>query len=226
MQCVYPIAGHTVYRFSMPVLDSSMYMIPEETSCLIVDPCICKEAEELLRKLGIQTCVILLTHEHFDHISGVNRLRELLPCQVICSKACAGRVGDARKNGAAYFEAMFIQRNRRERNEIDRILDARYTCRADQTYSGQTELVWKDLTLTLTETPGHSPGSQAIEIGKRWYFTGDSLIPGQRVITRLPGGSRRDFTDITYPYLAAIAPGSILFPGHGPEAVFSGQLEE
>ena len=89
MKCLYPIADYPVYRFSMPVIDSSMYLIPAENSCLVVDPCVSEEAEALLRERKIQDCLILLSHEHYDHISGVNRLRELLSCRVVCSEACS-----------------------------------------------------------------------------------------------------------------------------------------
>lgn len=226
MKCSYPIADYSVYRFSMPVVDSSMYLIPAERSCLVVDPCISEEAEMFLRERQIQDCLVLLTHEHYDHISGVNRLRELLPCRVVCSDLCAQRIGDPRKNMSAYFEALLIQRDGEDREAIQKRSDLRYVCHADQTYSGQTALEWKGLTLTLREMPGHSPGSQIVEIEKHWYFTGDSLIPGVKVVTRLPGGSRKEYMETTKLCLETIEPGSILFPGHGGETVFTGQLEE
>lgn len=222
MKCLYSIGNHTVYRFSMPVIDSSMYLVAGEDSCLIVDPCVSKESEKLLCDLRIRDCWILLTHEHYDHISGVNRLRELLPCRVICSEACAARLGSPKTNCAAYSDALAIAKSEQEQMEFSKVVDKSYSCRADWTYSGQSELQWRDLILTLREAPGHSPGSQIIEIGKHWYFTGDSLIPGTGVITRFPGGSRKAYENMTKPYLENIAPGSILFPGHGAETVFDG----
>lgn len=225
MKCLYQIADYPVYRFSMPVIDSSMYLVPAGESCLVVDPCVSQEAETLLDELGIRECLILLTHEHYDHISGVNRLRELRPCQVICTESCGERIGDPRKNCAAYSAALVVAKSEEEQARFLKIVDTEYACQADRTYSGQTKLQWHDLTLTLRETPGHSPGSQIIEIEERWYFTGDSLIPGEKVITRFPGGSRRAYEEITRPRLEAIPPGSILFPGHGKETVFDGELE-
>ena len=225
MKCLYPIADYPVYRFSMPVVDSSMYLIPAENSCLVVDPCVSEEAEALLRERKIQDCLILLSHEHYDHISGVNRLRELLSCRVVCSEACSQSIMDPKKNCSAYASALAIGKSEQEQEIFAQITDMAYTCNADQTYSVQTEIQWEGLTLILRETPGHSPGSQVIEIEKHWYFTGDSLIPGVNVITRLPGGNKKAYAEITRPYLEQITPGSILFPGHREESVFSGQLE-
>lgn len=209
----------------MPVINSSMYVVSGETSCLIVDPCVSEEAEALLRERKPRECLVLLTHEHYDHISGVNRLRELLPCRIVCTEACGALIGNPKKNHAAYAGALVITKTEQEQAEFCRIVDARYACHADWTYKRQTELQWENLTLTMTETPGHSPGSQMIEIGKHWYFTGDSLIPGTKVITRFPGGSRKAFEEITRPCLARIPPGSVLFPGHGEAAVFDGRLD-
>lgn len=225
MKCSYRIAEHPVYRFPMPVIDSSMYVVPADGSCLIVDPCVSAEAEELLKTLGVRACTVLLTHEHFDHISGVNRLRELFACEVVCTEVCARRLEDPRKNGAAYIEALVMSKSKPERKLFVALADPQYVCRADHTYSKQMKLRWADMELTLLEAPGHSPGSQIIEIGKRWYFTGDSYIPGEKVITRLPGGSRREYEAVTRQYLNTIAPGSVLFPGHGGEALVNGPLE-
>lgn len=225
MRCSYPIADHPVYRFSMPVIDSSMYLVPGKDSCLVVDPCVSAEAEELLQELRIHNCVVLLTHEHFDHISGVNYLRELLPCQVICSENCGKRIVDSRKNTAAYITTLMVEKTAEEQEKFSALVNMRYTCCADRTYSGQMKLAWENLTLTLRETPGHSPGSQIIEIANRWYFTGDSLIPREKIITRLPGSSKKAYIEVTRPYLESIPAGSILFPGHGMETVYNGVLE-
>lgn len=226
MKCSYPISDHPVYRFSMPVIDSSMYLVPAERSCLVVDPFISEEAGTLLEDLGIRECLVLLTHEHYDHISGVNWLRRRLPCRVVCTEDCAERIASPKKNLAAYFKAIVIQKSEADQREIERYLDPKYTCQADQTYAGRAELPWEDLVLTLREAPGHSPGSQLIAVGERCYFTGDSLIPGTPLVANLPGSDRKRYEEETRPFLASIVPGSVLFPGHGPECVFDGLSEQ
>lgn len=220
MKCPYQIGTHDVYRFSMPVIDSSMYLVRGERSCLIVDPCVSEEAEALLREWHPQKCLVLLTHEHCDHISGVNWLRDLLPCEVVCSETCAARIKDPKKNLAAYAAALVLSRSEEEQKQFLEAIDRQHACRADRTYARQAELQWEDLTLTLTETPGHSPGSQIIDIGRCWFFTGDSLIPGTDVITGFPGGSKRTYQEAAAPYLETIPSGSIVFPGHGMETVW------
>jgi len=209
----------------MPVVDSTMYLVPVDGSCLVVDPCVSEEAGELLRNLKIQDCLVFLTHEHYDHISGVNWLREQMPCWVVCSENCARRIVDPKKNLAAYFNAITLQKCEAEQEKLEECLNPEYSCQADQVYTGQMAMRWRDITLTLREAPGHSPGSQIIEIGRRCYFTGDSLIPGTSPVTNLPGGNRKLYNEKTRPYLETITKGSILFPGHGVESAFDGSID-
>lgn len=221
MKCSYLIADHTVYVFTMPVVNSNMYILLEKDSALIIDPFISREAKELLSNLKVQYCTILLTHEHYDHISGVNYFRKNFFCRVICTKTCADRISDPKKNTSAYFPALFLSKETSEQEEILKMFDTNYQCYADEFYLGELQIQWNHLTLNLSETPGHSPGSQIIDIEKKWYFTGDSLIPGESVITRLPGGSRKDYEHIVIPYLRKISSDSIIFPGHGNVMIFS-----
>lgn len=220
MKCSYQIYNYDVYRFEMPVIRANMYVLLHGDAALVIDPSVRAEVEQLLRKAHIKNCTVLLTHEHFDHISGVNHLRELFPCQVISSQMCAERMADPRKNGAAHFAALFLNHNDRDQAKMAVEIDTQYSCKADMTYTGHMELRWEDLTFTMKETPGHSLGSQIIAIDHKWYFTGDSFIPGQTVITRLPGGSKRQFDTIARPYLKTIVSGNIIFPGHGEEVLY------
>ena len=50
-------------------------------------------------------------------------------------------------------------------------------------------------------------------------FTGDSLVNGYDTITRLPGGSKKDFNSITKPYLDSLSDDTLIMPGHGDWAL-------
>lgn len=221
MKSLYPIAGHDVYQFVMPVIKSNMYVLTHNGSALVIDPWVNEEAERLLRDAAVKNCVILLTHEHYDHISGVNRLRELFECRVICSKNCGELISDPRGNAAAYFAAIFLKRDVREREEIGALVDIRYRCEADEVYEGEMYMDWQGLSVLLKELPGHSRGGQVIRIAERYVFTGDNLVPGEKVITRLPGGSRREYETAALPYLRALPRESVIYPGHGEVGLFS-----
>ena len=197
----------------MPVIQSNMYIVIGSCSALVVDPCISVEAQKLLCDFGIKECIILLTHEHYDHTSGVNWLRDHFNCKVICSKTCAELIQDPRKSGAATFSALFLGKIE-DQKQILPLLDPNYHCTADFTYERQLNFKWENLPIVMRELPGHSKGSQIISIADNAIFTGDSLIPGQRTITRLPGGSLEIYREIAIPHLETLPGNSIIFPGH------------
>lgn len=193
-----------------------MYVILHGNDALVVDPCLSDDAVALLARSGVTRCTVLLTHEHYDHISGVNQLRAHFPCTVICTEVCAQRMANPRRSHAAVFPAMFLKEGPDVVRQATALFDTHYTCTADETYSGVLELSWQSIPLRLTELPGHSPGSAIIEAAGTHVFTGDHLIPGTQTLVRLPGGDADVFRQRVIPYLTALPPETVLLPGHGP----------
>ena len=67
----------------------------------------------------------------------------------------------------------------------------------------------------MVETPGHSKGSCCILFDKKCMFSGDTLVTGHETILRLPGGSKKDFAEITMPFLNSLDGELMVYPGHG-----------
>lgn len=215
MQSIPPIGGHTVYRFELPLIHSNMYVVLCGGDALVVDPCLSGEAVALLQSSGVTRCTILLTHEHYDHISGVNQLREHFSCTVICTEICAQRMANPRRSHAAVFPAMFFSQGPEVVRQAAALFDTQYTCTADETYTGTLNLQWHGIPLHLVELSGHSPGSAAIEAAGTHVFTGDNLIPGTETLIRLPGGDKTVYLDQVVPYLRRLPSSTVLLPGHG-----------
>ncbi len=225
----YRIGNHTLHTYPMPLMNSNMYVLTSDDKAMIVDPCINEDAERLLAGSGVKELTVILTHEHYDHISGVNRLRDWLSsvpenrgCKVYASKACSIAIQKPTENLAEYFMAMMIKRSSEEQELAQKVFDRSYSCTADVTFEDTFELKWEDLKIVLVETPGHSPGSICAEIyetGKdrkpAALVTGDSLVYGNRIITRLPGGDRQKYREITRPYLEGFDRDTMILPGHG-----------
>lgn len=215
MQPIPPIGGHAVSRFQLPLIHSNMYVVLCGGDALVVDPCLSEDAVALLQHSGVTRCTILLTHEHYDHISGVNQLRDHFTCTVICTEVCAQRMANPRRSHAAVFPAMFFSQGPEVVRQAAALFDTHYTCTADQTYSGTLEFHWHDIPLRLVELPGHSPGSAAIEAAGTHVFTGDNLIPGTETLVRLPGGDKTVYLEQVAPYLRRLVPSTVVLPGHG-----------
>ncbi len=219
------MGGYELYIYILPLIASNMYMIISDTEALIIDPIENDEACELLKKKGIKTVKAILTHEHFDHISGVNMIRDLMAQEggmftVYANANCSEAIKDPASNLSRFFKAMFISRSEEEQTLAEDIFHTEYSCEADISFEGDTQFRWKDILLKIHSTPGHSPGSICIEMyneaGQLMALaTGDSLVDGNRVITRLPRGSKRDYRNITRPYLESFPPDTLILPGHG-----------
>ena len=71
-------------------IDSNCFVIHAlgKHSCIIIDPGT-EDCEDLIRFLKSKYLIpeyIFLTHEHFDHIWGIKKLKETYSCKLICSQ--------------------------------------------------------------------------------------------------------------------------------------------
>ena len=222
MSDLYQIGTSQIYRFSFEFIDSNMYLLLSGNRALAIDPIIDETALQLLKDKQINDILIIPTHEHYDHISGINTLRQYFECTVLASEACANNLIDPKRNLAAYSDALFIGKIN---GEVQKILAERnasaYQCSADATFKSYICLYWEGHKIEIRETPGHSKGSVCIIIDQNYVFTGDSLIRDTPVITQLPGGNKKDYNNITLPFLKSLPATTLIFPGHGePGVVF------
>ena len=81
----------TIDRFDSGQLNSSMYVISENGHAIVIDPCLNTEPANALN-----IDFILVTHEHYDHISGVNVWKKMTGASVLCSRICSERINDPR----------------------------------------------------------------------------------------------------------------------------------
>ena len=217
------IGDTELIRFDWDFISSHMYLIRRGSDALVIDPVDTAEVREYMIGSGIKDCKVLLTHEHFDHISGVGLLRSLCVCEVICSRVCAENIVSSSKNLSDASDAVVL---------FNAGMSARgchiepFTCTADLPFDGELRTEWHGHSVHAFPTPGHSPGSICILLDGKYLFTGDTLLDTP-TITRLPRGSRRDFESITLPLLKGLC-GSVelVFPGHGEYAGLEALLEK
>ena len=195
-----------IKQFTFAPLNSNMYVVRENSGAIIIDPCVDVDCGVTL------VDQIFLTHEHYDHLSQANQLREKYNCPILCGETCGARITSSTSNFSRYFDALVAVHNGTKRNGAK---TAEYVCRADQTFSGALTVNWRNHTITLTETAGHSPGSICVLLDGKILFSGDSLIATNETILRFPGGSEADFQSKTLPYLLSLPMDTIVYPGHG-----------
>lgn len=204
-----------IQRVESPLLASNMYVISENQYAIVIDPFQNLEPAE-----NLIIDKIILTHEHYDHISGVNDWKRLTNAPVLCSKTCGENIQSSKKNMARLFEVFCELQTWMIVDKIPEA-DENYTCQADETFEDELDFAWKGHDFHLFELPGHSLGSIGILLDGQYFFSGDSLIEGKEIELRFPGGSKAKWEKIGIPRLALIPEGTQVYPGHFKEFIYT-----
>ena len=199
-----------VLLFTWDYLDSNMYVLKNGKHLLMVDPI---DNEEALNHCKYaETITILLTHEHVDHICGLNALRSLAPykVKVIASSECSKRICSPKLNMSAYANVLMELAEK----PVNMVLPPFSCAKADIVFDERYTFNWFEVNVEMISTPGHSPGSVCIVIGNM-LFSGDTLLEN-RFMTRFPGGNTKLFRKKTVPILENLLNCvDFVYPGHG-----------
>lgn len=185
------------------------YVIEENGHCILIDPVLTDDLVKQISELTIDFAI--LTHEHFDHISGVNELKHRFGTKVICGEQAAERLKDPGLN-LSRFQDYIVQvipfGNSKTGSE-------EYSCMADETVADGQIICWEEHRVLFKEIPGHSVGSISVQLDNEALFPGDTIFKGYPTATRLPGGSTKQFRRITEPWLDSMPQNIRVYPGHG-----------
>ena len=89
-----------IHRFTWNIVDSNSYVIIKNKNALIIDVIESNEFFEVIN--DCESVSIILTHSHFDHIYGLNKLRDLKPdITVYSSEKCSENIGNVHRNMSA-----------------------------------------------------------------------------------------------------------------------------
>ena len=214
------IGSRFLLRFVSEDVRTNMYIFLDGTRFLVIDPHPASEALAFLRKAGVSECTVLLTHEHPDHTCGIYSLQREWKTELICQEACGCAIADLNNNHPALIVAMLAVQDMRNGTNTAEHFRQYYEAHVyipDVTFSTKFELKWGRERFFFVSTPGHTAGSCCIIWNDTTVFTGDSLLLNTPTITRLPGGSTKQYKNITLPFLKSLPRDMFVLPGHGPE---------
>ncbi len=199
-----------VISFVLGMLDTNTYIVYDEDTrdAVVVDPGDeSSEVVDWVERLGLRVRAILATHGHFDHVLGVDYIRNAL--------------------GAEFYmhrDDLWVARQSMEWLRIWG-LEPRKPPEPDHVIEGDTLLELGSLSLRILHTPGHTPGSVCIYIDRdRILFSGDTLFSGTVGRTDLPGGSWRDLAQSLRKIFQTLPSETIVYPGHGPSTTLKREL--
>ena len=101
-----------VYRSIYTPVNSNMYVILCGKEAVIIDPNINNELPRIFERRGINHVHILLTHEHYDHTSGVVWLKKQIDTTIYCQRNCANVIATERGNNPALVAMVLADRDK------------------------------------------------------------------------------------------------------------------
>jgi len=182
------------------VFNSCSYVVTQGPSSWLVD---CGDVQEILSLVTGSLSGVLLTHSHFDHIYGLNRLLGLFPQLPVFTNQ-AGREGllSDKLNLSRYHEEPFV-------------LDKPGNIQVVE--DGQQVALFDGINARAVFTPGHSPSCVTWLIGNA-VFSGDSFIPGVKTVTNFPHADKQ-LAAQSEVCIRRMATGREIYAGHAPQLI-------
>lgn len=214
-----------VYRSVFTPVNSNMFaIINNDDQAVVFDPNVDDELLRLFEKRNVNFAHIILTHEHYDHTSGVNWLSEHIKTDVYCQEECATIIANEKMTNPAMVAFKLAEADRKDgghRYRDFKLSYKPYSIKAGKTFGTRDILRIGELEIKATSTPGHCPGAACYELLAGMVFTGDTLLQCDPTITRFPESNKEDYENIALPYLRSLPKDTIIMPGHGDPFVLN-----
>jgi glyoxylase-like metal-dependent hydrolase (beta-lactamase superfamily II) len=158
----------------------------------------------IVRREAVTVTMILLTHAHLDHVTGVSAAKAALAVDVWLHRDDLFLYEGAVQQGRMFG------------------LDVQPQPAIDRFYAEGESLTFGDYVVDIRHTPGHCPGGVCLAIGRagdqgRELFVGDTLFAGSIGRTDLPGGDLDTLLSSIRNELFVYPEATVVHSGHGPD---------
>jgi hydroxyacylglutathione hydrolase len=196
-----------VWTTSAPPFYKNGFIVACESTrqAVVIDPG--DDVEEqlaIVEREQVKVAMILLTHAHLDHITGVAAARAALGVEVWLHR------DDLFLYEAAVQQGLMFG------------IKVPSLPAPDRFYGERERLTFGDLAVDVRHTPGHCPGGVCLAIGQagskeRELFVGDTLFAGSIGRVDLPGGDMDTLLASIRNELFVYPDATVVHSGHGPE---------
>ncbi len=187
----------TVTSLAFPGFTANCYFVLDDKTDegFLVDPgAYTKRHEEYIKSHCSCLRYILLTHGHFDHISGVKQFRDAFDAKVVIHEKDEACLRDS-------IKSLGISQGLSSPG-----------IKANITVTDGDELDFNNTKIKVIHTPGHTKGGVCYKINDM-LFTGDTLFRESVGRTDFPSGNREDLV-ASVKRLFALNGDYNVYPGH------------
>lgn len=190
-----------IRTFVVGYIETNMYLIHNQKIGIIIDPgFIENEAESLIKKIRSEVNevpMVLLTHCHFDHISGCPIIKEELGSKIYCHQLDEEKLINPQKSGSIFFGVTGTP------------------LRPDG-YLEDGQIIKLDgHKLKIIHTPGHTSGGISILLDEKYLFSGDTIFKDGIGRTDLYDGDYDVEINSIINRILTLPDDTIIYPGHG-----------
>lgn len=194
-----------IHSMPLGLIQANCYICENsEKQAIIID--IGGEAYKLTEYINqnkITPLAVLLTHGHFDHMTGVEDFQKDFDVSVYIHKSDEICLKSAVYNVSETFDHPFVPHIKNVKFVTD-----------GETLNFGDELVFK-----VIHTPGHTEGGVCYDTGTE-LFSGDTMFKHSFGRTDMPGGSEREIIS-SLKKICNIDGDRKVYPGHGESTVLS-----
>lgn len=153
-----------------------------------------KKIVQEINRMGLQIKYIINTHGHVDHVGANGVVKAATGAKILLHR------NDLDLYQRPMFGLSLVQKSPP----------------LPDTYMEEgTQITLGQLTMSVTETPGHTQGGVSLVLGSA-VFTGDTLFAGSIGRTDMKGGSYSQIIHSIEEKLMVFPDDTIIYPGHGP----------
>ena len=202
-----------VWTTSAPPFYKNGFVVACERTrhAVVIDPG--DDVEEqlaIVRREGVTVTMILLTHAHLDHVTGVAAAKAALAIDVWLHR-----------------DDLFLYERAVEQGRMFG-MDVQPQPHPDRFYAEGESLAFGDYVVDVKHTPGHCPGGVCLAIGRagekaRELFVGDTLFGGSIGRVDLPGGDMDTLLSSIRNERLVYPDETVVHPGHGPDTTIGAE---
>ena len=195
----------------VPPFESNCWILgcSETEEAVVIDPGDAAGILQTLKTHQFTVKYLIHTHGHIDHVSATAAIQRQTGAPVLLHEADQILLDNLTLQGTMFGLTA------PPAPTVDK-----YICEGD-------EINWGQHTLSVIDTPGHSPGGVCLNLeGEQVLFAGDTLFQGSIGRTDLWGGDSEQLLDSIQEKLWRLDDDTIVCPGHGPRTTIGREKRE